>query len=158
EWFGNSISAKDVADWWIHESFTTYSEALYIDYHFGKQASQEYVHGQRREIANDMPVQGPYGVNRSGSRDKYFKGAVFRNMLRSIIDNDEKWRHMLRGMNQHFYHQTTDYDEVVAYLTRESGMNLKPIFDQYFKTASIPVLELMEDEGKIFARWLSETP
>lgn len=156
EWFGNSITAKDVADWWIHESFTTYSEALYIDYHFGKKASQEYVHGQRMEIANDKPVQGPYGVNRSGSKDKYFKGAVFLNMLRSIINDDDKWRSILRGLGQEFYHQTTNYNTVVGYMSEQSGIELKPVFEQYLKKASIPTLELREDDGKYFVRWISE--
>lgn len=156
EWFGNSITAKDVADWWIHESFTTYSEALYIDYHFGKKASQEYVHGQRMEIANDMPVQGPYGVNRSGSKDKYFKGAVLLNMIRSIINDDEKWRSILRGMGQRFYHQTTDYNEVVDYISEQADIDLKPVFEQYLKKTSIPTLELRKDEGKYYVRWISE--
>lgn len=156
EWFGNSITSKDVADWWIHESFTTYSEALFVDYHFGKQASQEYVHGFRREIANDMPIQGAYGVNRSGSKDKYMKGTVFLNMLRSIIDNDEKWRSILRGLGEKFYHKTTDYAEVVNYMSEKSGIDLHPLFEQYYKKTAIPVLELMEDNGKFFVRWISE--
>lgn len=159
EWFGNNITAKDLADMWIHESFTNYSEALFIDYHYGKEASQAYVYGNRPSILNDKPLQGPYHVNKEGSGDMYVKGGVLHNMIRTIIDDDAQWRAILRGMNSTFYHQTVDYEDILNYLNKESGMDFTKVFEQYIRHKSIPVLEIVQqDDGKIFCRWIAETP
>ncbi|MDQ4139083.1 MAG: M1 family metallopeptidase, partial [Bacteroidota bacterium] len=106
EWFANNITYKDIADMWIHESFTAYSENLFLDYHFGKKASSEYVIGTRKNIKNDRPIVGYYDVNYSGSGDMYYKGANMLHTLRQVVNNDEKWRAILRGLNKEFYHQT----------------------------------------------------
>ena len=106
EWFANNITYKDAADMWIHEGFTAYSENLYLDYYYGKEASADYVIGTRREIQNDRPIIGQYNVNNEGSGDKYYKGANILHTLRQLIEDDEKWRQILRGMNKRFYHQT----------------------------------------------------
>lgn len=156
EWFGNNITAKDLGDMWIHEAFTNYSEALYIDYVFGKQAGLEYIHGNRKGIQNDRPLQGPYGVNKEGSGDMYVKGGVFLNMLRTIIDDDEKWRQILRGLNKEFYHKTVDYEDIEKYISTKSGINMKSIFYQYLQHTGIPTLELQWDEGKLYGRWIAE--
>ncbi|MFB5944309.1 M1 family metallopeptidase [Albibacterium profundi] len=156
EWFGNNITAKDLADMWIHEAFTNYSESIYIDYVFGKQAGQEYVHGNRRGILNDRPIQGPYGVNKSGSGDMYVKGGVFLNMLRTMIDDDDKWRGILRGLNKDFYHKTIDYQDLVDYISEKSGIDMDPIFAQYIQHTGIPTLEFQWDDGKLYARWIAE--
>lgn len=154
EWFGNNITSNDLADMWIHESFTNYSEALYVDYHFGKRAGQEYIHGNRRGIQNTSPIQGPYHVNREGSGDMYNKGGVIHHMIRTIIDDDEKWRQILRGLNREFFHQTVDYEDIVNYITQKSGMDLAPVFEQYVKHANLPILEFFFDaEGRASCRW-----
>jgi aminopeptidase N len=156
EWFGNNLTAKDVADMWIHESFTNYAEGLYVDSYYGKMASQQYAHGLRTDILNDRPVQGRYGVNKSGSKDMYNKGGVVLNMVRTIIDDDEKWRRILRGLGTTFYHQTVTYDQVVNYISKESGIDLNPVFEQYIKNTIIPTLELRYDKGKAYCRWISD--
>jgi aminopeptidase N len=153
EWFGNSITAKDNADMWIHESFTDYSESLFVETFYGKQAGQEYVHGLRMGIANDRPIVGPYGVNKEGSEDMYDKGSVILNMVRTIINDDEKWRSILRGLNKTFYHQTVTYDDITEYITKSSGIDLTTVFDQYLHTKDIPVLEFMNFGGKFYCRW-----
>ena len=154
EWFGNNITAADIADMWIHESFTNYSEALYIDYYFGKKAGQEYIYGNRRAIQNDKPIQGQYHVNNEGSGDMYNKGGVLHNMIRTIIADDEKWRSILRGLNAKFYHQQVNYDDIVRYINQESGINFSSIFEQYVKTTAIPILSITESkDGKIHAKW-----
>jgi len=157
EWFGNNITSADLGDMWIHESFTNYSEALFIDYFYGKEASQAYVHGIRRGIRNDAPIQGPYHVNKEGSGDMYPKGGVMLNMVRTIIDDDEQWRSILRGLNKRFYHQQVDYKDVTTYINQTSGIDLSKVFEQYVKHASIPTLEIQQDTtGKILGRWISE--
>jgi len=159
EWFGNNITAKDLADMWIHESFTNYSEALFIDYHYGKEASQAYVNGNRKGILNDKPLQGPYGVNKEGSGDMYLKGGVLHNMIRTMIDDDEKWRAVLRGLNSKFYHQTIEYNDILTYLNEESGIDFTKIFEQYVQHKSVPVLEILRrNNGEVFCRWIAEVP
>jgi len=155
EWFGNSITSKDLGDMWIHESFTDYSESLFVETFYGKQAGQEYVHGLRGGIQNDRPIVGPYGVNKEGSEDMYDKGSVILNMIRTNINDDEKWRGILRGLNKTFYHQTVTYDDIVDYVSKESGMDLKPVFDQYLHYRTLPILEFMTVNGKLLCRWTS---
>jgi aminopeptidase N len=138
EWFGNSITTKDIADMWVHEAFTTYSEALFVESQFGKQAAQEYIHGQRRHIQNDAPIIGPYGVNKEGSGDMYDKGSNLLHMLRTVINDDAKWRQLLRGLSRTFYHQTVTGQQVIDYFNRESGRDLSKIFDQYLRHPACP--------------------
>jgi len=157
EWFGNNITASDLADMWLHESFTNYSESLFIEHHYGKRAGQEYLHGNRKGIRNDRPMQGPYGVNREGSGDMYLKGGVLCNMLRTIIDDDGKWRQILRKMNREFRLKTVGYDDIVGFIGRESGIDFSTVFEQYVRHTGIPVLEIKRlEDGRIACRWIAE--
>lgn len=159
EWFGNNITAQDLADMWIHEAFTNYSESLYIDFHFGKQAGQEYLHGNRRSIQNQAPIIGTYHVNKEGSGDMYNKGGVMLNVVRNIVNDDEKWRTILRGLNRDFFHQTVDYQDIVDYISAKSGINLAPVFAQYVKHTGLPVLEInFNAEGQASGRWVADVP
>ncbi|NOW98434.1 M1 family metallopeptidase [Mucilaginibacter sp. SG564] len=156
EWFGNNITGKDLADMWIHESFTCYSESLFIENNWGKKAGQEYNKGLRPGISNDSPIVGVYNVNKEGSGDMYPKGAVLLNMVRTIINDDEKWRGILRGLNKTFYHQTVTYDQVVNYITEQSGKKLLPVFDQYLHYKNLPTLEFAIRDGKLLSRWIAD--
>ncbi len=149
EWFANNITTNDIADMWVHEGFTMYSEALFVEYHYGKQAADEYVQGIRRNISNDKPLIGPYGVNQEGSGDMYNKGANMLHTIRQVIDNDSVFRQVLRGLNKDFYHKTVDSKDVEAYFSKKSGKDLSKIFDQYLRTVQIPELEykLVPKEG-----------
>jgi len=154
EWFANNITYKDVADMWIHESFTNYSESLFVEYFYGKEAGQEYVRGTRTRIDNKLPIIGRYSVNNKGSGDMYYKGGNILNMLRQILDDDEKWRQILRGLNREFYHQTVTTKQVENYISKESGLNLENFFNQYLRNVSIPTLEYyFSDEETLHYRW-----
>jgi aminopeptidase N len=153
EWFGNNITAKDLADMWVHEGFTCYSESLFVESQHGKQAGQEYVHGLRRGIENKHPIVGVYNVNKEGSEDMYSKGAVMLNMVRTIINNDDKWRDILRGLNKTFYHQTVTYDDIIGYINKQAGMDLSPVFDQYLHYAKLPTLQVTWQDGKPWCKW-----
>ncbi|MBS1526853.1 MAG: M1 family metallopeptidase [Bacteroidetes bacterium] len=155
EWFGNNITAKDLADMWIHEGFTCYSESLFVESQHGKQAAQEYIHGLRRMIENKHPVVGIYNVNKEGSEDMYPKGAVLLNMVRTIINDDDKWREILRGLNKTFYHQTVTYDDIIGYINKQAGMNLSPVFDQYLHYPKLPTLQVSWQDGKPLIRWIA---
>lgn len=158
EWFANNITTKDIADMWIHEGFTNYSETLYTEYYYGKKAANEYLLGVRANIANDIPIIGIYGVNQEGSGDMYAKGANLIHTIRQVIDNDELFRQILRGLNKDFYHQTVTSKEVEEYFSRKSGKNLQKIFDQYLRTTQIPILELKTEADKIKFKWTNCVP
>jgi aminopeptidase N len=155
EWFANNITYRDIADMWIHEGFTDYSEAIYTEYYFGKQAGTDYIKGLRGLIRNTSPIIGVYGVNSEGSTDMYYKGANLLHTIRQIVDDDEKWRSILRGLNRDFYHQTVYSTQVEDYITQHSGKKLQKVFDQYLRNSSIPILEYSLKKGRLKYHWVN---
>jgi len=145
EWFGNNVSMKDAADMWIHEGFTNYSEGLFTEYWFGKKAAEDYIIGTRRNIRNDTPIIGTYGANREGSGDMYYKGGNLLHTIRQIVNDDEKWRSILRGINSEFWHQTVTTAQVESYISKRAGIDLSKIFDQYLRTVKVPVFRYGTD-------------
>ncbi|HEU0053903.1 MAG TPA: M1 family metallopeptidase [Longimicrobium sp.] len=158
EWFGNNITTKDLADMWVHEGFTNYSEGLYTECQQGKEAGARYIIGSRTNIANDKPIVGPFGVNREGSGDMYYKSGSMLHMIRQLIDDDEKWRGILRGLNRDFRRQTVTGQQVREYVNRQSGMNFDKVFQQYLETTKIPVLEYRVEGGTLSYRWTNVVP
>ena len=164
EWFANNITYKDAADMWIHEGFTAYSENLYLEYligignfvngkanrDLGKQVGAKYVLGTRKAIRNDRPIIGKYNVNNRGSGDMYYKGANMLHTLRQLVEDDELWRSILRGLNKDFYHQTVTTQQIENYLSEKTGKELSAFFNQYLRTTKIPVLEF-KMEGEQFS-------
>jgi aminopeptidase N len=153
EWFANSITYEDVADMWVHESFGNYSENLYVEYFFGKEAGSEYVLGTRSNILNDIPIIGIYNVNHEGSHDMYYKGGNMFHTLRQIINDDEKWRGILRGLNKEFYHKVVKGSQIENYLSEKTGINLNPFFNQYLRDIRIPVFEYFVKGDNLTFRW-----
>ena len=153
EWFANNITYKDIADMWIHESFTTYSESIFIDYYYGKEAASEYVIGTRKKIKNEKPIIGYYNVNKGGSGDMYSKGSNMLHTLRQLIEDDEKWRQILRGLNKTFYHQTVATQQIEDYLSEQSGIDLTEFFNQYLRDIRIPTLEYSIENNELKYRW-----
>ena len=154
EWFANNVTSKDLADMWLHEGFTNYSETLFTECQFGKEAGSDYVIGTRKNIVNDIPIIGPYGVNREGSGDMYYKGGNLLHTIRQVINNDTTFRNILRGLNKTFYHQTVTTQQVENYISRQSGIDFSKVFDQYLRTTQIPVLEYKIDGNEIVYRWI----
>ena len=153
EWFGNNITSKDIADMWIHEGFTTYSEGLFVECTQGKEAGIKYIAGLRKNIANDKPIIGHYDVNSEGSGDMYPKGANMLQTIRALLKNDKKWREILRGLNKQFGLKTTTSQNVEEYLSKRTGMNLKPVFDQYLRSVNIPELSYEIRNNKLIYKW-----
>lgn len=153
EWFANNITSKDIADMWIHESFTNYSETLFTEYYYGKEAGDEYCYGTRKKIQNDKPIIGPYGVNQEGSGDMYYKGGNMLHTIRHIINNDSLFRQILIGLNTTFYHQTVTTAQVENYISTKAGIPLAKVFDQYLRTTNIPVLEYYHKKNRFYFRW-----
>lgn len=153
EWFGNNITTKDVADMWIHEGFTNYSETIFTTCEYGKEAGNEYVIGTRKRIQNDIPIEGPYGVNQEGSGDMYYKGGNLVHTIRQVMNNDSLFRQLLRGLNKTFYHQTVTAKQVENYINKTSDIDFSKVFDQYVRTTQIPVLEYKIKGNKLQYRW-----
>lgn len=156
EWFANNVTTKDIADMWVHEGFTTYSEVLFTESTQGKKAGEAYLIGLRSGIGNRSPIIGPYNVNKEGSGDMYPKGANLIHTIRQLVDNDEKFRQILRGINKEFYHVTTTSAAVEVYIAKKSGLKLEKVFDQYLRYAKIPVLEYKIDNGVLSYRWITD--
>ena len=140
EWFGNNISMIDSADMWIHEGFTNYSENLFVEYHFSKKEAEDYVIGTRRNIRNNQPIIAAYGVNKSGSSDMYYKGGNMLHTIRQIVNDDKKWRSILRGLNKDFWHKTVTTKQIENYISKRAGIDFSKVFDQYLRTIKIPEL------------------
>jgi len=153
EWFANNITHNDVADMWIHESFTNYSESLFLEYHFGKEQAFEYVRGTRLNIQNKSPIIGQYGLHQEGSSDMYDKGGNMLHTIRQIIDNDDTWRAILRGLNKKFYHSIAETAEIEHYISEQSGKDLTKVFDQYLRDIRIPSLEYFVKDNVMKYRW-----
>ncbi|HKS05364.1 MAG TPA: M1 family metallopeptidase [Gemmatimonadaceae bacterium] len=153
EWFANNITAKDNADMWVHESFANYAENIYTECLFGKEEGARYAIGTRRGIRNDRPIIPPYNVNDQGSGDMYPKGGNMLHTIRQIVNNDEKWRGILRGLGKTFYHQTVMGKQIEDYISAQAGVNLSKVFDQYLRTTMIPSFEYRIAGDTLEYRW-----
>ena len=156
EWYGNSITAKDIADMWIHESFTSYTEAIYVECRWGKDKSLEYLRGTRKGVRNTAPIIGDYGVNSEGSGDMYFKGANLLNNLRSIYNNDELWWNTFRAYTKTYRHKIIETKTVEDYFNAPIKEDLAPIFDQYLRHSKLPVLQFKMNGNKVLYRWQAD--
>jgi len=158
EWFGNSITARDRSDMWIHEGWTTYLESLYVEYRFGRRSALAYLNGYRAKVRNEEPIITERGINATPPIDQYFKGALFLNTLRSVINDDKRWWALLHDFYQHFRYQNIMTEEVVEYFNEKTGMPLTAIFDQYLRHAHIPTFEVKADAANntIRYRWLAD--
>jgi len=158
EWFANSITNKDVADMWIHEGFTAYSENLFLEYYYGKEAGHDYVIGTRLAIQNDRPIIGTYNVNHEGSGDMYYKGANMLHTIRYVLDDDEKWHEILRGLNKEFYHMNVTTAQIEHYISEQSGVDLSSVFDQYLRDTRIPILNYAIKDNNLLYKWGNTVP
>jgi aminopeptidase N len=160
EWFGNSITAADRSDMWIHEGWTTYLECLYVEYMYGKDDGLKYTNGYKAKVQNRQPIIAPRGVNATPPQDMYFKGALFLNTLRHVVNDDARWWALLKDFFQHFKYQTIMTEDIVAWFNQQTKMNLTPMFDQYLRHTALPKLELKFDEpaGTVSYRWKADEP
>lgn len=160
EWFGNSVTAADVSDMWIHEGWATYLESLYVEYMYGKNDALKYLNAYKSKVRNRQPIVQQRGINREPPQDQYFKGALFINTLRSIVDDDKRWFALIHDMYQHFKYKTILTEDMVGYFNEKTGMNLTPVFDEYLRHTDLPTLELKFDEaqGTVGYRWKAAEP
>lgn len=155
EWFGNSITSKDIADLWIHEGFTTYSEAMYVENQFGKKAADSYIQGLRPMIENKNNLIGVYGIHQTGSVDMYNKGANILHTLRAWMNDDVKFKQMIRDMNKKYFHQTVTSKQIENFIADYADLELTSFFDQYLRTSNIPVLEVKNENNDLYYQWIN---
>lgn len=153
EWFGNSITSTDIADMWIHEGFTTYSETVFIECMKGYDDAMKYINGQARNVKNDKPIIGQYGVNNEGSGDMYYKGSLLLNTLRHVIADDEKWWKMLYDYSETFKKKIITSDTVIDYFNKASGTDLTPIFRQYLYSNQMPIFIYKVKGDYLYYSW-----
>jgi len=156
EWFGNSITSRDVADMWIHEGFTTYAESVYIECVKGYETAQKYINGQGKRVMNDRPVIGKFGVNNEGSGDMYNKGAMLLNTLRHIVNNDNQWWEILYKFSTAYKHKIIDTQTVITFFETETKQKLAPIFAQYLNYKNIPKLDLQLTDNNLYFKWTAD--
>ena len=157
EWWGNSITTNDIADMWIHEGFCTYSEVIYVECMYGYETMLEYVNNQKRFVRNDKPIVGPYNVNKKGSNDMYQKGSLMLHTLRNLINDDELWFSILKGISIDFKYKVLDGKDIIEYINRKVDFDLSLFFNQYLFNSKIPILEYkIQKEGREYVllyRW-----
>jgi len=160
EWFGNSITAQDRSDMWIHEGWTTYLESLFVEYMYGHDDALRYLNGYKSKVKNQEPIITAHGINGTPPQDQYFKSTLFINTLRSIVNDDRRWWKLLHDFYQHFKYQNIMTEDVVQYFNQETGINLTPVFNQYLRHTAIPILELKFDDSNknVSYRWKVDEP
>jgi aminopeptidase N len=158
EWWGNSLTTADLADMWVHESFANYAEGLYVECLRGPEAGARYNIGNRRGIRNDTPIVPPYGFNREGSGDMYPKGGNMLHTIRQVINDDDRWRRILRGLNEVYRHKIVTGRQVQEYISRQSGIDFSKVFDQYLTTTRIPTLEYRITGNTLAYHWVDVVP
>ena len=160
EWFGNAVSAADVSDMWIHEGWTTYLEAIYVEHRFGYDDALKYINGYKSKVGNRSPIVTQRGIHRTPSQDMYFKGALFLHTLRSVVNDDPKWWKLLRDLYQQFKYRNIMTEDIVRFVNAELGQDLTPVFDQYLRRTALPTLELAfnDKEDTLAYRWKADEP
>ncbi|MFI5235389.1 MAG: M1 family metallopeptidase [Gemmatimonadales bacterium] len=158
EWWGNSLTDQDVADMWLHESFANYAEGIYTECQAGTAAGARYTVGSRKNMRNDEPIVGIFGVNHEGSGDMYYKGGNMLHTIRQVINDDEKWRGILRGLQHTFWHQIVTGQQVEDYISKQAGIDLSHIFSQYLTTTKIPLLEYKIVDSTLSYHWVNVVP
>jgi aminopeptidase N len=156
EWWGNSLTASDIADMWIHEGFASYGEGLYTECQYGRKAGNEYTRGTRKLVKGKRPVISHYGVHQEPSEDQYWKGENMLLTIREIINNDSTFRHILRGLQKKYRHQTVNTEEIKNYFIAHSGKNLNAVFDEYLHETEIPVFQYYIRNDRLHYRWKAD--
>jgi aminopeptidase N len=156
EWFGNAVSAADTSDMWIHEGWTTYLECLYVEYMYGKADGLKYTNGYKSKVRNRQPIVPQRGINAEPPQDMYFKGALFLNTLRSVIDDDNRWFAVIHDFYQRFKYKNIMTEDVEAFFNQRLGKNLTPVFEQYLRHTALPMLELKFTDGEVSYRWKAD--
>ena len=155
EWFGNSLTSYDFSDAWIHEGWCTYAEAVYVEDQFGYDDAIKYLNGYKNKVANKFPMIGPPSVSHWPTSDIYFKGTLFINTLRHIINDDDKWWAGVKAFTTTFKKSQLNTADVLNFFNGYFDDDFEKIFDQYLYFNEIPTLMISYEENKLMYRWKS---
>jgi len=151
EWWGNRTSANDHAELWIHESFCTYSEALFLERTQNMEQAIKYLLSQKKKIKNKSIIEGERDVyfNDWLDSDKYYKGSWMLHGLRQVVDNDEFWFSWLKSFGAKFGLKPISTQDIIEYASSYFKKNLAPFFKQYLFRTEIPLLVVkLKKEGE----------
>ena len=150
EWWGNYLSVADWADFWIHEGFDTYAEALFVEEKYGEAAAKTFVNNRyKKNIQNKqivVPVKNTTTEYKTDN-DVYYKGAHILHTLRYLV-GDEVLRESLKEfihMPKELPQNQTSTKEFISLIHENSGDNIQWFFDRYLYQIELPTLEIEEE-------------
>jgi len=172
EWWGNSITADDMAELWIHEGFATYAEALYVEHISGYEKYIDYLKGQRRQIQNKYPLIGPKGIryeiygNGMWDSDIYFKGSNVLHTLRTSIHNDSLFRRIIKRFGTEYRAKIINSEAFIQLVNEETGEDYRPFFNHYLHEPQLPqfVYSIREEKNAqdkvyvLYYQWMDVAP
>lgn len=158
EWWGNNVSMKDFADFWLHEGFATYAEKMMVEYTKGHEAAVKAL--EREKADNKEPMIGEYDVNHVfyNLYDVYSKGCRVIHTIRSVLNNDTLFFDILRGIQKDFACKTVTTNDIESYISKRSGIDFSAFFDQYLRTVMVPELAYFIQDGQLHYRWNNTIP
>ncbi len=163
EYWGNSISCNDHAEMWLHESFTTYMESLYVEYTMSYPDAVRYLMNQRGDIYNANPIVGPMNVNFDDwqGSDMYYKGAWILHTLRHVLNDDAQFFGLLKSFYQKNKISNVTTKQFIDYVNQYTKKDFTAFFHQYLYSPNVPILEYqIKKKGKrsfdVLYRWKAD--
>lgn len=155
EWWGNAVTANDLADAWIHEGFATYAEALYVEKTRGQPAYLQYLMNYRLFIINRRPLIGEKGIRYFNYKDSdiYMKGAWTLHSLRYVISNDSLFFDILHSFYMENRMKEISSEKFEELVNRKTGKDLHWFFEQYLHNRFTPELEYCVKDTTLYYRW-----
>ena len=140
EWWGNKVTAKDWADYWIHEGICTYGDALYIREFEGKDAYVKFFKRSALSFDNKVPIIIGKDIDEEAAYngDIYGKGAFFMHTICYIMTDSLFFPALKKFVTspQYTYDNLVNTDDVEQFFSKESEKDLKPLFDLYLRSVN----------------------
>jgi aminopeptidase N len=156
EWFGNKVTVRDWADYWIQEGICVYGDALYTREMGGEQAYINYFKQSAFGIANQKPVVQGKDLDEVTAYigDIYSKGAFFMHTLRYVIGDDIFFPTLkkLATDTLYTYHNLITTGEVEQLFSKAASINMQPLFNLFLRTTQkleIHVTAMRQNKYKI---------
>jgi len=162
EYWGNSVSCEDHAEMWIHESFCTYTEALYVECKYNYTEAIRYLNFQKNFLDNRKPMVGPLEVNFEdfGGSDIYYKGAWVLQTLRSVVNDDDLWFDLMKSLHKEFEISTVSTPQIIEFINKKTKKDFSKFFEQYLYHPKVPLLLYkIEEKGNdlnLTAKWQAD--
>ena len=156
EWWGNSVSGETPRDMWIHESFTTYAESLFLEKTKSREKALTYLAKQRLQIENKHPIIPQGQDDEYEDTDQYYKGAWILHTLRSLVDKDTVWFDAIIKLQEDFQYKVVPSGTFLDSLTKVAGIQHQSLLLQYLYTTKLPELKVKVKDEKRRKRIMME--